>query len=185
MSPYYDIYVLSNERTKSIVTSFLKTFAPIHEQSKLEYAFPEFSDSTNLILEQADEAIEYCLQHPNERQGIYLRNTECPPAQAMLFFTVDAALILGLSVSCKEEYWLERLMDFADSRIGLLRRNVRHLIPMQNFGRSFRIWSNVVSTQLPSFLNELAVRFGGRQSGRRLQMFLGQLQPRNANLVVQ
>ncbi|CAN5337248.1 hypothetical protein BH11PLA2_BH11PLA2_42110 [soil metagenome] len=86
----------------------------------MEYEFPEYSDSPLVIVKSATEAIQYCEDHSSEAHRFYFRNLGTGPAHAMLFFTSDCGLILGLSVVEHEDEWYDRLVKFADTRIGYI-----------------------------------------------------------------
>jgi hypothetical protein len=95
-------------------------FAPQREQTAVEYEFPEYAEKPLVIKRSAHEAIQYCEDHPSEAHRLYFRNLGSGPSHAMLFFTSDGALILGLSVSEHEEEWFARLKEFAASEIGYI-----------------------------------------------------------------
>ncbi len=120
MPPYSDLYVLSPARSAAMAERFLDTFAPRREQSAAEYEFPEYSDKPLVIVKSAREAIRYCEDHLGEAHRISFRNLGEGPAHAMLFFTPDGGLILGLSVVEYEDEWFGRLTEVAGSTVGYI-----------------------------------------------------------------
>jgi hypothetical protein len=116
MPPFADIYVLAESRTEAAVSAFLTHFAPEREQSADEYLIPQRT------LHTASEVIAYCCSHPSEAQSIYWRRIgDGDPAHVMAFFTSDARLIFGLSVSedAAERFFAE-LRRHAHSDIGYI-----------------------------------------------------------------
>lgn len=120
MPPYFDVYVLARQRSGAVANHFLDTFVQHREQSAGDYGLPQYETEPAIVLESAAEAIHYCDSHPNEAQSIYFRNLGAGPAHAMLFFTQDGGLILGLSVERCEDEWFVRLKEFAGSEIGYI-----------------------------------------------------------------
>jgi hypothetical protein len=114
------VYVLSPDRSTKSAERFLATFTPHREQSADDYVFPQYADQPQHVVKSAREAIEYCEAHPEETQSMYFRNLGTGPAHAMLFFTSDGGLILGLSVVEGEDEWFARLKEHAGSTIGYM-----------------------------------------------------------------
>lgn len=119
MPPYYDVYVLARERSASAAEHFLNTFVPDRVQSAVDYVFPQ-SGEPSLAIGSAEAAIQYCEAHPLEAQSFYFRNVGIEPDHAMLFFTPDGGLILGLSVVGHEDEWFARLKEHAGSKVGYI-----------------------------------------------------------------
>ena len=118
---FYDVYVLSPKRSAEMIDRFLGRFAPVREESADEYCVPRFSDTPEHLFRRASELIDFCVIHPREPQGIYWRSVAArDPAHAMAFFTTDAALILGLSVSADSDRWLAKLLAFTSAEVGLV-----------------------------------------------------------------
>jgi hypothetical protein len=103
-----------------VAERFLDTFAPQREQSAEDYVFPQYAQQPLVILKSAREAIHYCEAHSAEAQSIYFRNLGAGPAHAMVFFTSDGGLILGLSVVEREDEWFDRLKEYAGSDLGYI-----------------------------------------------------------------
>jgi hypothetical protein len=121
MPDYYDVYVLAPERSASIALQFLDEFAPHRVETAVDYQFPQHSDQPEVVLTTAHDAITYCAHHPRESQSLYFRNLSGGHAHAMLFFTEDGGLILGLSVEQADPAdTLLRLREHAHSPIGYL-----------------------------------------------------------------
>lgn len=121
MDGFYDVYVLSPHRSAKTAKSFLDTFLPIREPSAEEYHFPELSGQEPLTFVSASDAIHHCATHSGAVQAFYFRNLELNPTHAMLFFTADAGLILGLSVTEGQEAGtLDQLKKFAGATTGII-----------------------------------------------------------------
>jgi hypothetical protein len=120
MPPYADIYVLTQSRTEATVLSFLDRFAPIRAETADEYCIPQYADSAHIVFRAAAEVVSYCCRYTSETQSIYWRRAgDGGPAYAMVFFTSDGFLILGLSTeeSAVERYFAE-LLTHAGSDVG-------------------------------------------------------------------
>ncbi|MCA9982691.1 MAG: hypothetical protein KDE59_00290 [Anaerolineales bacterium] len=118
-----DIYVLTEKRSSALIERFLQTFLPERAESADDYAVRCSSEGDTLCISQVSTAIQYCCQHSMAELAIYWRNTgPGTPRAAMVFFTTDEHLILGLSVaneSAAPEY-LKRLRLLADSEYGYM-----------------------------------------------------------------
>ena len=122
MPPYADIYVLAPSRTVSAIMAFLDRFAPVREVTASEYEIPQYADSPHTIFRTAHEVVDYCCRHPAETQAIYWRRIgEGDPVFAMVFFTSDGQLVLGLSIAGDtEQSFLAELRAHAGSEIGYI-----------------------------------------------------------------
>ena len=122
MPPYADIYVLATSRTEAAVDEFLDYFAPQREQSAIDYSIPQHEDPPQRVFQTASEVVTYCCQHSTETQSIYWRRVgDGEPAHVMVFFTSDAQLIFGLSVSENvANQFLAELQRHAHSDIGYI-----------------------------------------------------------------
>ncbi len=119
MPGYYDVYALATTRTTDVAERFLAHFAPEREESADDYTIPQFGDSPSHVFDRANEVIAYCVSHVTEPQSIYWRCLrDSDPAHAMVFFTTDGALLLGLAVVTDEDQWLKDLQAFAGSNVG-------------------------------------------------------------------
>jgi hypothetical protein len=116
---YYDVYALAPHRTVEAVERFLARFAPAHEPAADEYEVPRYADAPAIVFRTPGELVAYCVGHPAEPHGVYWR---ClgggDPARAMVFFTTDGALILGLSVASDADRWLAELLAATGSAVG-------------------------------------------------------------------
>jgi hypothetical protein len=111
MCGFYDVYVLAPARTADAVDRFLARFAPHRVESADEYQVPQYDENPTATFNAAEDAVAYCIVHPAESLNLYWRCLgENDPAHAMVFFTADGSLILGLSVSEKSERWLADLL---------------------------------------------------------------------------
>lgn len=119
MPAYADVYVLALDRSAETVRRFIDRFASSHEETAADYCIPQHSSSPTRVLLKAADVIAYCVEHPREPQSVYLRCVGDGPAYAMIFFTADAGLILGLSLTEGEgQRWLAELQSFAGTKVG-------------------------------------------------------------------
>lgn len=120
MPSYYDVYVLARDRSEPVATRFLDAFVPDRDPVASEYEFPQYSPEPVVTFATAVEAIRYCVARPAEPQSFYFGNRGSEPAWAMLFFTCDGGLILGLSVAEGEQEALAALKEHAGSGVGYI-----------------------------------------------------------------
>jgi hypothetical protein len=119
VSGFYDVYVLSADRARIAIDRFLDRFAPQHEESASEYEIPQYSSPPVSVFRHAHELVDYCVVHQHEAHAIYWRRSAAgDPAHVMVFFTSDAAVIFGMSVSRDPQRWLDTLLEFAKSDSG-------------------------------------------------------------------
>jgi hypothetical protein len=98
MPPYADIYMLTKTRNEDSVSAFLERFAPLREETAVDYGIPQHVDSPHTTFLTAVEVVAYCCEHTSEPYSVYWRRLgDGDPAYAMVFFTSDGFLILGLS----------------------------------------------------------------------------------------
>jgi len=110
-SGFYDVYGLAPHRTAETVAQFLSKLVPQRAESADEYEVPQFADQPEIIFDSAESLIAHCVEHLNVPHIIYWRSlVDGDPANAIAAFTVDGALILGLSVSSDPEYWLSEIL---------------------------------------------------------------------------
>ena len=110
MTGYYDVYCLAPARTGGTVGSFLERYAPAREAAADEYELPQYADEPDRVFSSVDQIIAHCVSHPTEPYSIYWRClNEGDPAHAMAFFTLDGAVILGLSVRDHAPAWLDNM----------------------------------------------------------------------------
>jgi hypothetical protein len=120
MPPYDDVYVLAPARDRGVIDRFLSRFASTREESAADYVVPLHPDVPARVFHSAGELIAHCLANQQEPHQVYWR---CPdggdPAHAMVFFTEDGGLILGLSVSeGAGPRWLAQMHACAGSTVG-------------------------------------------------------------------
>jgi len=117
---YSDIYSLVESRDKTLVRAFLDNFLPNREEAADEYEVPQYSENPSIVYKNAEELIEYMNNNSNEVHAIYWRSlSDGDPKDAMVFYTSDGCMILGLSIEDeeKEQYYLRKLMSFTNSDI--------------------------------------------------------------------
>src|SRR5690349_527511 len=100
MPGYYDVYCLAPLRNSEAIERFLQLFAPVRKQAADEYELPQYADVPDCVFSSVDQVIVHCVNLPTEPYGIYWRClNEGDPANAMVFFTPDSAVLFGLSVT--------------------------------------------------------------------------------------
>jgi hypothetical protein len=111
----YDIYVLSNERSASVLESFLNHFAPLREETADDFTVTDAVIGSKQVFDCIAPALDYCIAHPRASASFYWRCLSSSPVSAMAFFTKDGGLILGLSTSQSESSnALAELRKFVD-----------------------------------------------------------------------
>lgn len=121
MAGFYDVYVLSDDRSKATVVQFLDRFLPEREETAVDYPVPRYSDAPEICLDSADELLSYLERHSDEPHSIYWASQASgDPQNAMLFATVDGHAIYGLSVERNEQEYLATLMSFLNSANGYI-----------------------------------------------------------------
>jgi len=124
---YADCYVLSDKRHLDFILSFLDKFLPNHIESADEYKVPQYSDSSSVSFNNADDLIEYLSENINETYSIYWANKETSVLKgAMCFFTNDGNIIIGVYCDTAypdttiEKQYLAELKDFCKSQHGYI-----------------------------------------------------------------
>jgi hypothetical protein len=110
MPPYSDIYVLTQSRTEATISSFLDRFVPVREETADDYCIPQHVKFPHTVFRTAAEVVSYCCSHASVSQSVYWRQVSGDdPAYAMVFFTSEGLLILGLSTdeSTAKSYFTE------------------------------------------------------------------------------
>lgn len=124
---FADCYVLTDKRTKDFISSFLDKYIPNRQEYTDTYEVPQFSQQPTVVLNTADELIQYLEHHKNEVHAIYWYNkVEEILRGTMCLFTSDGQVILGIfcestypDTSIEEGYFAD-LQNFCDSNIGLI-----------------------------------------------------------------
>jgi hypothetical protein len=126
---YNDIYVLAPRRSAEVAFQFLDRFVKHREPAASEYQFPERADRPEATFTNPSEAIVYGIADPTRVQRFYFHNSVTgEPAHAMVFLTADGGMVLGVSVSARQEdrvgegsdvaRWLEQLKEATDAKVG-------------------------------------------------------------------
>ena len=89
-----------------------------------DYELPRYASDPTVVYDSADELIDVLLERPDEPHGIYWENTgDGPVSTAMLFFTSDGGMIIGLTVSGDQNtalQYLDRLAKTVEARFGYI-----------------------------------------------------------------
>lgn len=117
-----EVYVLAGSRHAHVATQFLQRFLPTRRAASDEYPFPEFSTSPERVYGDPDELMRRLESSPDEAYAIYWDADEASTfRQGMLFFTRDAAMIVGLVIAISDI--AQVLLDVAqvvDGRFGFI-----------------------------------------------------------------
>jgi len=111
-----ELYALSNERTATLASRFLNTFGAELLPFAEDFPVPEFSVNPAHVFRRVEDLISFLELNRSEPYGLYwnVGASEGEIAQAMLFYTTDGGLILGLAVTPESApLHLRRLMTFA------------------------------------------------------------------------
>ncbi|MGL4675742.1 MAG: hypothetical protein ACRCXK_12860 [Wohlfahrtiimonas sp.] len=92
-----EIYVLCSARSEDVIYAFLDKFASKRAVTTDEYPIPENSDNPIEIIYSEQEIFRKLVKDTNEPYAFYW-NCVFPIKTAMLFFTKDGNLIVGLAV---------------------------------------------------------------------------------------
>ena len=118
-----DVYVLVKIRSVDIILAFLNKFLPGYKETADEYEIPQYSNNPKIIFTKDSELMKYCAENINEVHTIYWGNKEnMDPQNAMVFYTNDAHIILGLAIE-DDDYALElldKMKMFLKSDIGCI-----------------------------------------------------------------
>jgi hypothetical protein len=121
MSGFFDVYVLSHDRSRESVLGFLDRFLPRRSQSADDYVVPNNSDQPEFCFDNAVELLAHLETHPRESHAIYwLSTAPDDPRCAMVFPTSDGQMVYGLSVERNEPRFLADLMTFLNSAYGYI-----------------------------------------------------------------
>ena len=95
----YEVYFLCPVRTKELGLEFLDCFLPVREDCADDYPYPEYTDSAKLVYDSIDELLGVLETDTSAEYSLYWRGGPGSNyAQAMLFFTNDGNLVVGLAV---------------------------------------------------------------------------------------
>lgn len=86
---------------------------------------PQYGKTTAHVFHHSDAIIDYLTVNSNEPYSLYFKNrNESEIHFAMLFFTSDGNLIIGISTpagnSTQEQNVLKQLLEFAESDAGYI-----------------------------------------------------------------
>jgi hypothetical protein len=118
---FFDIYVLSRDRSKATAVRFLDHFLPHRDELTDEYAVPRYGDPPDITFDTADGLLGHIEHHPDEPHAIYWASkVPGDPRFAMLFPTADGHAVYGLSAEQNERELLADLMAFLNSAKGYI-----------------------------------------------------------------
>src|SRR4051812_36193423 len=93
-----DVYVLAAERSAETAARFADRWLEGLELFAEEIEVPQYAQEPEALFDTPEEAIDWLLDRPDEPHALYWRNPQDGEvAYAMLFFTVDGGLIVGLT----------------------------------------------------------------------------------------
>jgi len=117
-----EIYALSGARNSSVANVFLAKFLPKRSGFASDYPVPECADSPTIVFPTTDTLMTYLDTNVQETYSIYWNNLDevSQIRQAMLFYTSDGCLILGLAVAeSQSKRLLDGLIGFAGTQHGM------------------------------------------------------------------
>lgn len=124
---YADCYVLCENRNEKFISEFLNFFISEREESSDEYGFPQYDTNAELYFENVEKLIRHLIINNTSEYSIYWRNKKKDKLRgAMLFFTEDGKLIIGLycdtlkNDSKIEANYLAQLKEFSKSKFGYI-----------------------------------------------------------------
>lgn len=116
-----EIYVLSESRAADFSVRFLNEFLPDRIPASDDYYVPELSDTPSRVFYSDVDILEFLETNAAEPYGLYWNSAfeDQQVHQAMLFYTRDNHLILGLAVTPQSASdYFRRMMDFAQAKVG-------------------------------------------------------------------
>lgn len=128
MPQFVDCYFLVESRKPEIILHFLDNFLPENSESTDEYGIPIYSDSPNIIFNNASVLLKYLFEHNDIKYSIYWKNQipDVPIQHGMVFHTDDGNMIVGISVIGNDPLQdqvlkiYDSLGEFLGSKIGCL-----------------------------------------------------------------
>ena len=122
-----DCYLLSTNRTKSLILGFLDKFIPNREESADEYEVPQYAENPQLLFSTELELIDFLAEKKHEPHTIYWRSLDKSEIRnVMCFFTNDGNVIFGISTETKypnteiEENVFTQMKDYLLSSEGYI-----------------------------------------------------------------
>lgn len=118
-----EIYALAKDRSAKFATSFLDTLLPCRMAVADNYPVPECADVPTQVFQCEDQLFDFLEANPDMGYGLYWnsRSATSQISQAMLFYTDDGYLILGLAVDPQSALRiLEELKRFASTEFGMV-----------------------------------------------------------------
>ena len=123
-----ELYALSLNRSAIFANSFLRKFLPQRTEGADDYSVPQYSQVPSHRFRSVEELLKFLEKNPVEEYGIYWNSCEDggEVLQAMLFYTSDNHLILGLAVGdVKRQTLLNELLKFSGTGIGYITNEER------------------------------------------------------------
>lgn len=121
MAGYFDVYVLSQDRSKETVLGFLSNFLPDREESQDDYGLPHLSERPQKTFAAQNDLLDYLESHPNQPHAIYWHSVVAgDPRGAMIFPLSDGHMIYGLSVELQARRFLSEAITFLKARMGYI-----------------------------------------------------------------
>jgi hypothetical protein len=98
---FQEIFALTDVRSAKFANQFLDLFLGKFDSLADDYPIPEHGTDTQSTFGKLNEILEYLERTPTESYSLYFATADAnsPVFQAMLFFTSDAKLIIGVAVN--------------------------------------------------------------------------------------
>lgn len=106
-----EIYVLCRDRSKKQALDFLDEFLPKRRALAENFPFPEYVDDPEVVFQAPETLISLLEERRDESYALYWQNqADGPVHQAMIFFTEDGGMMVGVVVDESDsKFWLQRL----------------------------------------------------------------------------
>lgn len=143
----YECYVLAPQRTAKILWDFLDTVLPKRRNYLKVFPVPETALKPQHQFDKIEELVDFLEKNPKEAYGLYWDNVEPKtPFQAIVFFTVDGGMILGVAeLGDQGEETLKALAKQTGATFGTIVTNER---PVENVPDFITYCQNTKKTKL-------------------------------------
>ena len=115
-----EIYVLSSERTSKLVCRFLELSAPERTEAAEDYPWPQYADDPKHVYDSSNELLRALERDSHEPYSVYWHVDGDGAVQtAMVFFTTDGCVIVGIAVLANAVApWFEKMAKAVGGEYG-------------------------------------------------------------------
>jgi hypothetical protein len=126
---FIDIYVLAPDRSAEVALMFVGAVIPDRDLTAEDYEFPGDAEAPAVTIRDVDEAVRHAAARPGADQQFTFRNAAAgEPTLAMVYFTGDCVMVLGITIPARQEDrpretdeiagWLVRLQEVSGASVG-------------------------------------------------------------------